>query len=87
MLETQEFQAQFQVPNTPNGSLLPTTSRLETPTTSPSDSQQITSEVTGENLWKHLDKTVLKISSMENLTISAIIMVKQYVEAWSYRFG
>lgn len=38
MLETQE--AQFQVPNR---SLLPSTSRLETPTTSSLDSQQITS--------------------------------------------
>ncbi|CAH1973198.1 unnamed protein product [Acanthoscelides obtectus] len=37
MLETQESQAQFQVPNTPNRCLLPSTSRLETPTTSSSD--------------------------------------------------
>ncbi|CAH2005124.1 unnamed protein product, partial [Acanthoscelides obtectus] len=44
MLETQESQAQFQVPNTPNRCLLPPTSRLETPTTSSSDSQQTTSE-------------------------------------------
>ncbi|CAH1958068.1 unnamed protein product [Acanthoscelides obtectus] len=83
MLETQESQAQFQVPNTPNRSLLPPTSRLETPTTSYSDSQQITSEVTGENLWEHLNKRVLEISSMEKPTTSAIIMLKQYVEAWS----
>lgn len=74
MLETQESQARFQVPT--NRSLLPSTSRLETPTTSSSDSQQITSEVTGENLWEHLDKRVLQFSNMENPTTSAIIMVK-----------
>lgn len=77
MLETQESQAQFQVPNR---SLLPSISRLETPTASSSDSQQITSEVTDENLWDHLDKRVLEFSSMENPTTSAIIKVKQYVE-------
>ncbi|CAB3227782.1 unnamed protein product [Arctia plantaginis] len=76
MLETLESQAQFQVPNR---SPQPT-SPLETPSTSSSDSQQITSGVTGENLWEHLDKRVLEFSSMENPSTSAIIKVKQYVE-------
>ncbi|CAB3246549.1 unnamed protein product [Arctia plantaginis] len=76
MLVTLESQAQFQVPNR---SPQPT-SPLETPSTSSSDSQQITSGVTGENLWEHLDKRVLEFSSMENPSTSAIIKVKQYVK-------
>ncbi|CAB3224538.1 unnamed protein product [Arctia plantaginis] len=61
MLETLESQAQFQVPNR---SPQPT-SPLETLSNSSSDSQQITSGVTGENLWEHLDKRVLEFSSIE----------------------
>ncbi|CAG9788285.1 unnamed protein product [Diatraea saccharalis] len=77
MLETLESQAQLQVSNI---SPQPSTSRLVTPSTSSSDSQQLTYEVASENLWDHLDKRVLEFSSMENPSISAMIKVKQYVE-------
>ncbi|KAL0872158.1 hypothetical protein ABMA27_004567 [Loxostege sticticalis] len=66
MLETLESQAQ---------------SHLERPSTSSADSQQITTEATGENnLWEHLDKRVQEFSNMDNPSTSAIIKVKQYVE-------
>lgn len=55
-------------------------SRIKTTTTSSSDSQQITPEVTGGNLWEHLDKRVLEFSSMENPVTSAILKMKQYIE-------
>ncbi|CAG9793036.1 unnamed protein product [Diatraea saccharalis] len=74
MLETSDSQVRLQVPNT---SPQPSASHLVTLSNLSSDSQQITSKVTSENLWKHRDEKVMEFSSMEYPSTSAIVKVKQ----------